>query len=300
MAVLSQVKYETIYLAIRELHDTASYPIQKLCELAGIQRSSYYKWLDRKESANEQMNKELILLIKDAYQERNGILGYRQMTIKLNRDHNLNANHKRVYRLMKLLKLKSVCRRKRKNYVQSTPEITAENILNRDFSANQFGEKWLTDVTEMKYNLDRKAYLSAILDLGDKSIVAFVLGHSNNNELVFKTFDMARKENPDAAPLFHSDRGFQYTSKRFQKKLVNAGMTQSMSRVSRCIDNGPMEAFWGMLKSEMYYLKKFNSYDELEAAVIEYIDYYNNHRYQKRLNCMTPLEYRQYLFNTVA
>ncbi len=222
------------------------------------------------------------------------------MTIKLKREHNLNINHKRIYRLMKLLKLKSVCRRKRKNYVQFTPEITAENILDRDFSANQFGEKWLTDVTEMKYGFDKKAYLSAILDLGDKSIVAFVLGHSNNNDLVFKTFDIACKEHPDATPLFHSDRGFQYTSKRFQKKLINAGMTQSMSRVSRCIDNGPMEAFWGMLKSEMYYLKKFNSYDELEAAVIEYIDYYNNHRYQKKLECMTPLEYRQYLTNTAA
>ncbi|HBF39196.1 MAG TPA: hypothetical protein DDW50_17985 [Firmicutes bacterium] len=152
----------------------------------------------------------------------------------------------------------------------------------------------------MKYCHNEKAYLSAILDLGDKSIVAFVLGHSNNNELVFKTFDMARKEYPDATPLFHSDRRFQYTCRSFQKKLVDAGMTQSMSRVSRCIDNGPMEAFWGMMKSEMYYLKKFSSYTELEDAVIEYIDYYNHHRYQKRLDCMAPLEYRQYLFNTVA
>lgn len=94
-----------------------------------------------------------------------------------------------------------------------------------------------------------------ILDLGDKSIVAFVLGYSNNNELVYKTFDIARKEYPDATPIFNSDRGFQYTSRRFHKKLIDAGMTQSMSRVSRCIDNRPMEAFWGMLKSEMYYLK---------------------------------------------
>lgn len=201
---------------------------------------------------------------------------------------------------MKLLHLQSVCRRKRKKYVQSTPEITAENILSRKFTAQQFGEKWLTDVTEMKCGPEQKAYCSAILDLGDKSIVAFVLGHSNNNELVFKTFDMAREKHPGTTPLFHSDRGFQYTSKIFHKKLVAAGMTQSMSRVSKCIDNGPMEAFWGMMKSEMYYLKKFNSYDELEAAVHEYIEYYNNHRYQKRLNGMTPLEYRQYLMSIAA
>jgi len=77
-------------------------------------------------------------------------------------------------------------------------------------------------------------------------------------------------------------------------------MTQSMSRVSRCIDNGPMEGFWGILKSEMYYLHKFNTYEELKIAIEEYIDYYNTNRYQKRLNCMTPLEYRSYLTNTVA
>lgn len=196
---------------------------------------------------------------------------------------------------MRILDLKSVCRKKKKNYKKSNPQITAENILNREFSSNKFGEKWLTDVTEMKYGLGGKAYLSAILDLADKSIVSFKIGHSNNNELVFKTFDMAHKQHPDTKPIFHSDRGYQYTSRKFKKKLDKAGMTQSMSRVSRCIDNGPMEAFWGMLKSEMYYLKKFNTYNELETAIIDYIEYYNNHRYQKRLNCMTPLEYRRYL-----
>ena len=200
---------------------------------------------------------------------------------------------------MSILHLKSVCRRKRKSYVPSTPEITAENVLNRDFKSDEFGTKWLTDVTEMKYG-QNKAYLSAILDLSDKSIVSFVVGHSNNNELVFRTFDIARQTYPGAKPIFHSDRGFQYTSKSFKKKLDDAGMIQSMSRVLRCIDNGPMESFWGMMKSEMYYLNKFNTYEELEAAIIEYVEYYNNHRYQKRLNCMTPLEYRQYLLHSAA
>lgn len=222
------------------------------------------------------------------------------MTIKLNRENSFHINKKRIYRLMKILNLKSVCRRKRKTYIKSTPQVTAENILKRDFSSETFGEKWLTDVTEMKYGTGNKAYLSAILDLSDKSIVAFVLGRSNNNQLVFETFDRAHKTYPDAKPLFHSDRGFQYTSKVFKAKLDKAGMKQSMSRVARCIDNGPMEAFWGMLKSEMYYLQKFDSYEALEQAIIEYIDYYNKHRYQKRLNCMTPIEYRNYLKNKIA
>lgn len=222
------------------------------------------------------------------------------MTVKLNREHNFHVNEKRIYRLMRILSLKSVCRKKKKRYTKSTPETVAENVLNRKFHADSFGEKWLTDVTEMKYGVGNKLYLSAILDLGDKSIVSFVLGRSNNNSLVFKTFDMAHQNSPDAKPIFHSDRGFQYTTQIFKKKLEDAEMIQSMSRVSRCIDNGPMEAFWGMLKSEMYYLKKFNSYDELEVAVIDYIDYYNNYRYQKRLNCMTPIEFRAHLMKKIS
>lgn len=217
------------------------------------------------------------------------------MTIKLNRENNFHVNKKRIYRLMKILNLKSVCRRKKNNYKKSTPNVIAENILNREFKSDKFGEKWLTDVTEMKYGANSKAYLSAILDLSDKSIVSFVVGHSNNNALVFETFNNAHKDYPTAKPIFHSDRGFQYTSKTFKHKLDDAEMIQSMSRVGKCIDNGPMEAFWGMLKTEMYYLKKFNSYNELKQAIIEYIHYYNNERYQKRLNCMTPIEYRNYL-----
>ncbi len=96
------------------------------------------------------------------------------MTIKLNRENEFHVNEKRILRLMRILQLKSVCRRRRKNYVKSTPEITAENILNREFNAGHFGEKWLTDVTEMKYGINGKAYLSAILDFADKSIVSFV------------------------------------------------------------------------------------------------------------------------------
>ncbi len=110
---------------------------------------------------------------------------------------------------------------------------------------------------------------------------------------MFETFDDAVRANPDAHPLFHSDRGFQYTSKIFHSKLVEANMRQSMSRVGRCIDNGPMEGFWGILKSEMYYLKKFTSRDELITAIEQYLSFYNNKRYQHRLKCMTPMEYHR-------
>ena len=228
------------------------------------------------------------------YEEQNGILGYRQMTITVNRRHKSQFNKKRIRRLMQILHLKSVCRRKKYNYIKSTPEVTAENVLNREFYADAPNEKWLTDVTEFKYYVGvevRKVYLSAILDIFDRRIVSYKIGTSNNNQLVFDTFNEAVDDNPTAHPLFHSDRGFQYTNKTFHNMLTEAGMRQSMSRVGRCIDNGPMEGFWGILKSEMYYLRKFSSKEELTTAIENYIEFYNTKRYQLKLKCMTPMEY---------
>ena len=190
--------------------------------------------------------------------------------------------------------MQELAHKKKYNYTPSTPEVTAENVLNRDFHADAPNEKWLTDVTEFKYYVGvevKKLYLSAILDLYDRRIVAYKIGSSNNNQLVFETFDEAVTLNPNAHPLFHSDRGFQYTNKTFQNKLMKAGMRQSMSRVGRCIDNGPMEGYWGILKSEMYYLKKFTSQEELTNAIKEYILFYNTRRYQLKLKCMTPMEF---------
>lgn len=195
---------------------------------------------------------------------------------------------------MSSVKLTAVIRRKRKRYIQSTPQITAENILSRKFIATKPNEKWLTDVTEFKLSNGTKAYLSAILDLADNSIISYVLGKANNNKLVFDTLDKAIETNPTAKPLFHSDRGFQYTSKNFKLKLDKIEAIQSMSRVGKCIDNGPMEAFWGTLKVEMYYLQKFDEFEDLEQAIINYIEFYNTKRLQKKLKGMAPTEYRSH------
>jgi len=232
--------------------------------------------------------KELV----DLYTEVQGIYGYRRMTLNINRKLGEKYNYKRIYRLMKSINMKSVIRKKKNKYILSTPQITAENVLNRKFRAEKPNQKWLTDVTEFKLGNGKKAYLSAILDLGDNSIIFYVLGRSNNNQLVFETFDLAVAENPNVSPLFHSDRGFQYTNKQFKNKLDSINAIQSMSRVSRCIDNGPMEGFWGIIKSEMYYLQKFHTFEELKLAIDEYMDFYNMRRLQKKLKGLTPIEYR--------
>ncbi len=291
---MGEVRQEPSYLAIQYLHEAKQYPVSKLCAALHIPRCSYYKWIKREKNSNELLNEQIIEWIKALYVEENGILGYRQMTIAINRIYHTAFNVKRIRRLMRALHLQSVCRKKRYNYTPSTPEVTAENILNREFHADKPNEKWLTDVTEFKWyegSEIHKLYLSAIFDLCDRRIVAHKIGTSNNNQLVFDTFDEAVAKNPDAHPLFHSDRGFQYTSKIFRAKLDKAKMIQSMSRVGRCIDNGPMEGFWGILKSEMYYLRKFTDEQELTTAIDNYIHFYNTKRYQKRLRCMTPMEF---------
>jgi putative transposase len=266
--------------------------ISLLCEIAEIARSAYYKWLNRIPSARELLNKEIIQVMKELHGKVDGIFGYRQMTLHMNRKFTDKLNHKRIYRLMKIANIKSVIRVKRKRYKPSHPQHVAENVLNREFTAIKPNEKWVTDVTEFKYGHSKKAYLSAIRDLFDGSIVSYVFGHSNNNQLVFKTLDQATALLSGQQPLIHSDRGFQYTSKGFKRKIDKAKMKQSMSRVGRCIDNGPMESFWGTLKCEKYYLHKYKTFEDLSIAIDEYIHFYNHDRYQKRLNGLSPMEYR--------
>lgn len=289
---LSSVRQEHLYRCVQEMNDEG-YAITEICDILEMNRSSYYKWLHRSKSKREMENEALLHDIGMIYAEHNSTYGYRRIADEYNATHKKQYNLKRFYRLVHLVGVLAVIRRKRPAYQRSTPEMTAENILNRDFTAKTTNEKWCTDVTEMKYGPEgRKAYLSAILDLKSRDIVSFAIGKSNNNQLVFDTFDLAVQKYPDAHPLFHSDRGYQYTSRQFKARLEKQKMTQSMSRVGRCIDNGPMEGFWGILKCEMYYLNHFETYEELAAAVKQFIHYYNTQRRQHRLNCQPPASYR--------
>lgn len=264
-----------------------------ICKVLGISRSSYYKHQKRVKPEKEKRDEQLCELITEYHTTFDGILGYRRMTIFINRLNQTNYSEKYIHRLMKYLNIKARIRRKKVNRKKSKPDYTKENILNRNFKAERPNEKWLTDITEFSIPGDsRKLYLSPIMDLYDNSIIEYNISFRNNNQIVFKMFDNARKKYPDAKPIFHSDRGFQYTSKIFKNKIEQAGMVQSMSRVGKCIDNGPMEGFFGTLKSEMFYGKKFKSLEELKEKIIEYITFYNEKRFQKGLKCLTPFEYR--------
>ena len=215
------------------------------------------------------------------------------MTEYINHFNKTNYSWKYIRRIMRILGIKARIRQKKSNYKKVKPEQVGENILARDFHADYPNQKWLTDITEFKIpGSKQKLYLSAILDLFDNSIIAYKFSTTNNNQLVFDTFDLAIEKFPFAKPIFHSDRGFQYTSKAFKCKLDEAGMIQSMSRVGKCIDNGPMEGFWGTLKSESFYGLKFSDERALRNKIEEYIFFYNNFRLQKNLKGMTPNEVR--------
>lgn len=226
-------------------------------------------------------------------------MGYRRIRDELAVNHKLAVNDKRVLRICRNKGIQSTIKWKPKGCTKSArnPEHIAKNYLHREFCADTPNEKWLTDVSEFKYYIGievHKIYLSAILDLYDRRIVAFKISDHNDNPLVMDTFDEAVRLEPNAHPLFHSDRGHQYTSAQFYMRLKDHHMKQSMSRVAHCIDNGPMEGFWGILKREMYYGHRFTTRDNLVAAITDYIDYYNNRRLKRKLNVMTPMAYHNH------
>ena len=264
------------------------------CHLLKVTRSAYYKWHNRTPGKRELEN-ERIAVIAEQIHGKNPDKGYRRINDDLARYHDIHINDKRALRICRKKNIKSTIKYTNNGCTRSEkdPQVIAENILNREFHADATNEKWLTDVTEFKWYEGKevhKVYLSAILDLYDRRIVSFVIGDHNNNPLVFETFDKAVKHNPDAHPIFHSDRGFQYTNKVFHQKLVDAGMIQSMSRVAKCIDNGPMEGFWGIIKREKYYGNRFESKEALVEMIEKYIDYYNTKRLQRNLGVLTPME----------
>jgi len=297
---LSLVRHEQVYQAISEEHERHGYSIGELCKLGHVSRAAYYKWLHRDIPAYEKENRKIAEEIEKIHMESPD-KGYRRIRDDLERYHEIKANDKRVLRICRKKGIKSTIKYSNNGCTRqaANPQFIAENLLNREFTAEAPNQKWLTDVTEFKYYTGievHKVYLSAILDLYDRRIVTYVIRDANNNALVFDTFDAAIRENPNAKPLCHSDRGFQYTNRIFHAKLEAAGMTQSMSRVAKCIDNGPMEGFWGILKRERYYGRRFTDRNSLVQMITDYIEYYNKRRLQRNLGVLTPMEkHEQYM-----
>ena len=231
-------------------------------------------------------------VITKIYHENKGRYGYRRITIEL-RKHNIPLNHKTVQRLMKELGL--VCRVRMKKYRSYKGEVgkIAPNLLNRDFKAEKPNEKWVTDVTEFSL-FGEKLYLSPILDLYSRDVVSYTISERPVLSMVTSMLDKAFNTLPEGTELIlHSDQGWQYQHKQYQRMLAKKGIQQSMSRKGNCLDNAVMENFFGLLKSELLYLMEFKSMDHFKRELIEYLDYYNNHRIKAKLKGLPPAIHRQ-------
>lgn len=263
--------------------------MKALIKLAGIPRSTYYYWV--KNFDRPDPDAELKTLIQAIYGEHEGRFGYRRIRDELrNRGH--QVNHKKVQRIMKDLGLKCLVRMKKYRSYKGTIGKIAPNILDRNFKAEKPNEKWVTDITEFKL-FGEKLYLSPVLDLFNGEIITYTIGVRPTYSLVSTMLDqaLARLTDKDML-LMHSDQGWHYQMKQYRKVLNKRGITQSMSRKGNCYDNAVMENFFGILKSELLYLKEFESVEHLKQELAKYIDYYNNKRIKAKLKGMSPVQYR--------
>lgn len=222
------------------------------------------------------------------------------MRMMLTRLVDYPINHKRIERLMDIHNLQSKLRRKKRiNYRKSKPEEVQENILSRNFQATKPNEKWVTDITEIKLpKWHKKLYICTILDLYDNYPIACVVGDRNNVPLVNQAVEFALQKTRKESTLLHSDRGLQFTRKKFVHFLKENNIIHSMSRVSKCIDNGPIESFQGLMKDEIQLLFENSTPEQFEENLIQYLDFYINTRPQKRLNGLTPQEARDLALST--
>ena len=232
------------FLAIKDVASFNNYSIKFLCEILKINRKSYYKWLKRIPSKREKKNEIIKEKILEIHNRVKGIYGSCRMTININRELDKKYNYKRIYRLMKEeLKISSRIRRKKRKYIKSSAEYKVENILNREFTAQKPLEKILTDITEFKYGDGKKVYMCTTLDLYDKSILSYSISTKATLELALETLKNSYQEKSREKRILHSDREYQFTSYEYKRELKRLGITHSMSRVGKCIDNGPMEGF---------------------------------------------------------
>lgn len=277
-------KYEAIEKAAE------SYRVVELCQVFGVSRSGFYAYKKRKKKDPDKELKNLILAL---YRKYDGRYGYRQIQLFLLKEHQVWVNYKKVLRLMQTMGLSSRLRRRHHcSYVSSVGGRVAENYLKRDFHATTPNQKWVTDVTQYRVG-DAWLYLSAIKDLFNNEIVAYQMGLRNDNELVLQTFRKAFEKTKDVSGLIvHSDQGFQYTSHAYHDMLPKVGAQISMSRRGNCYDNASMESFFSHLKAEGLYPYDIRSLDEAQRRIEEYIRFYNQGRPQRKINKLTPVEYR--------
>jgi transposase InsO family protein len=261
--------------------------------IAHIPRSSYYYHLKHLCEAQKHLKEREV--IRDICVEHKGRYGYRRVTLEL-KGRGFQTNHKLVMKLMKQEQL--TCKLRRKKYRSYRGEVgkIALNLLQRDFRAEEPNRKWTTDITEFKL-FGQKLYLSPIMDLFNGEIISYSLSKSPSFQQVTAMLEDAFRKIPDNSQLIlHSDQGWQYQMRIYQKMLKDKGIRQSMSRKGNCYDNSVIENFFGILKSEFYHNQEFSSTEHFSKELSEYMDYYNNCRIKVKLKGLSPVRFRTQSF----
>jgi putative transposase len=268
----------------------ADFPLPVLLQVSGLARSTFFYHQARLQTPDPQ--EAIKAAVTEIFNKNHGRYGHRRIHTEMVK-HGWTPAKKTVLKLMRSLGLVCKVRRKRRyNSYQGGQGGVAPNVLNREFEADAPNRKWVTDVTEFSVG-DRKLYLSPIMDLFDRQVISYSIGMSPNLELVNTSLHqaLARLEQGQQ-PLVHSDQGFQYQHVSWRNLLQDAGAVQSMSRKGNCYDNAVMENFFGHLKEELFHRVRFLSAEALEAALHEYVHWYNNERISTKLEGLSPVQYR--------
>ena len=271
--------------------------IKILCDLNDLSKSGYYKWL----KSDKDRDIDDYLLIKEVFDKSKSKKGFRRIYMDLKNNKNIIINHKKIIRLMNKYGLVTKVRRINpyKAIMKKTAEHrTFENILNRNFKVSIPFNKFSIDITYVYFN-GRKAYLCVIKDISTREAISWYVSTNLSMHIVLKTIENMKKNiniKEFTNILIHSDQGFHFTNPEYIQKVKELKMIQSMSRKGNCIDNCPIESFFGHFKDEVDY-KESKTFGELNDKINKYMNYYNNERYQWNLKKMTPVQYRNHLLS---
>ncbi len=298
-----QAKSEEKFKIIRQmtLRDNNLLNISWLCEYAGVSRSGYYNWIASEESRRKKQEQDKIdfEVVLSAYQYRGYAKGKRGIYMRL-LNMGIRMNQKKISRLMKQFNLRCPIRKanpyRRMAKALKTNNV-AENLVNREFKHHGPRMVLLTDITYILYGNAQKAYLSTIMDAFTKQILAYVVSDSLEVDFVLETVNILIHDHGvslSKETFIHSDQGCHYTSIKFQELVQKKELRQSMSRRGNCWDNAPQESFFGHMKDEIH-LERCNTFEELKREIYDYMDYYNNDRYQWDLAKLSPNQYAAYI-----
>lgn len=293
-----QTKKVNRYFYIAEaIKNDSNLSLLKLCKAFNVSRSGYYNWLNRPENLKDN---DSLIIVRGVFEAKKSKAGIRTIKMILQRDYQVVMNLKKISRIKKLYGLETIIRRRNKyRYVSKggADHQAAPNLVNRNFDIKSNDQVYSTDITYLNYGYGQRAYLSAIKDLGSKEIVHFNVCKNIQMEIATEGLDkLFNKLSPRKRRklIVHSDQGTHYTNKSYREQLRKFGVSQSMSRKGNCLDNAPIESFFGHLKDEMD-LKNCRKFEDLVLNVSKYIDYYNNNRPQWGLERKTPAECRRFL-----